>query len=126
MRCDQAVGRCLSKYLVCSGRARPAEFWWFMALYLPVLAATVAARLGGSELVLPGALAVLTLTPPALAVAVRRLHDIGASGWMLVFLVPLAGQVLLLAWLARPSVPRLNRFGPQPGSQRQQPLLYAR
>jgi hypothetical protein len=45
---------------------------------------------------------------------------------MLVFLVPLAGQVLMLAWLTRPSVPRLNRFGPEPEKQLTRLLLFAR
>jgi uncharacterized membrane protein YhaH (DUF805 family) len=57
---------------------------------------------------------------------VRRLHDIGATGWMLVFLVPFLGQVLLLAWLTRPGVARLNRFGPQPDKSDERYLLFAR
>jgi uncharacterized membrane protein YhaH (DUF805 family) len=57
---------------------------------------------------------------------VRRLHDIGATGWMLLFLVPFIGQVLMLAWLARPGVARLNRFGPQPDKNDERYLLFAR
>jgi len=123
---DEAVLRSLAKYAVFSGRARPSEFWWFMLLFASVLGLAVlaAAMSPGLTVLLLGAAAVLGV--PALAVTVRRLHDIGAEGWMLVFLVPVAGQVLMLAWLARPSVPRLNRYGPEPAQQRQQVLLFAR
>ena len=57
---------------------------------------------------------------------VPRLHDIGGAGWMLIFLVPVVGQILMLAWLTRPSLPRLNRFGPEPGKTGNRHLLIAR
>ena len=44
------------------------------------------------------------------AVAVRRLHDTGHSGWMpLVSLVPLFGLLILLVWLSTASDPDANR-----------------
>lgn len=126
MTFEEAIVRCLAKYSVFAGRARPSEFWWFMLLYAAVACTTVAA----ASLV-PGLVAVLlavclALTLPALAVTVRRLHDIGVEGWMLVFLVPVVGQILMLIWLARPSVPRLNRHGPEPSKRRERMLLFAR
>ncbi len=45
---------------------------------------------------------------------------------MLIFLVPFVGQILMLAWLTRPSVPRLNRFGPEPDKINNRHLLFAR
>jgi uncharacterized membrane protein YhaH (DUF805 family) len=88
---------------------------------LAVLAAVVAPGL--VPVLLAGA---VVLTAPALAVTVRRLHDVGGAGWMLVFLVPVVGQVLMLVWLTRPGVPRLNRFGPEPAKRRERLLLFAR
>ncbi len=123
---DEAVHRCLSKYAVFTGRARPSEFWWFMILYLSAFALTLAALALSTGLATAGLLAIAVLTPPALAVMVRRMHDIGAAGWMLIFLVPLLGQVLMLAWLTRPSIRRLNRFGPEPGKTNNRYLLFAR
>jgi uncharacterized membrane protein YhaH (DUF805 family) len=123
---DEAVLRCLSKYVVFTGRSRPGEFWWFMILYLAVIVLTLTALVLSPVLVKVGLLVILALTPPATAVTVRRLHDIGASGWMLVFLVPFAGQILMLVWLARPTVPRLNRFGPEPDKASNRYLLFAR
>ena len=123
---DDAVIRCFSKYMVFTGRARPGEFWWFMILYVSAIALTLAALVLSTILVKIGLLGIIALTPPAMAVTVRRLHDIGASGWMLVFLVPFIGQILMLVWLARPSIPRLNRFGPEPDKSDNRYLLYAR
>jgi uncharacterized membrane protein YhaH (DUF805 family) len=123
---DEAVLRCLSKYAVFTGRARPSEFWWFMVLYLSALVLTLAALAISTGLAATGVLIIAALTVPAISVMVRRLHDIGATGWMLVFLVPFLGQVLLLAWLTRPGVARLNRFGPQPDKSVERYLLFAR
>jgi uncharacterized membrane protein YhaH (DUF805 family) len=126
MSFDEAVFRSLAKYAVFSGRARPSEFWWFMLLFASImgLAILASAAAPGLSVILLAAAAALSV--PALAVTVRRLHDIGAEGWMLVFLIPIAGQVLMLAWLMRPGVPRLNRYGPEPARQRQRVLLFAR
>lgn len=126
MSFEEAVQRCLAKYATFAGRARPSEFWWFMALYAAMLVLT-----GIAVSIAPGLIAVLlavalALTIPALAVTVRRLHDIGVEGWMLVFLVPVLGQALMLVWLARPSVPRLNRHGPEPSKRRERMLLFVR
>lgn len=123
---DDAVLRCLSKYAIFSGRARPSEFWWFMALYLALVGLTLVALTLSVDLASVAVLVTAVLTPPAVAVTVRRLHDIGLTGWMLVFLIPVAGQILMMTWLARPSVPRLNRFGPEPDEQSHRYLLFAR
>jgi uncharacterized membrane protein YhaH (DUF805 family) len=126
MTFDEAVLRCLSKYAVFAGRARPSEFWWFMALYAGIWSLTLVAAAFVPGLITFLVAAGLALTIPALSVTVRRLHDIGVEGWMLVFLVPVLGQVLLVVWLAKPSVPRLNRHGPEPSKRRERMLLFAR
>ena len=123
---DEAVRKCLSKYAVFTGRARQSEFWWFMTLYMSAFLLTLAALALSIGLAMAGLLVVGALTLPALAVMVRRLHDIGAAGWMLIFMVPLIGQILMLAWLIRPGIPRLNRFGPEPDKSTNRYLLFAR
>ena len=123
---DEAIFRCLAKYSVFSGRARLSEFWWFTALYLVTVGIGLAVAALAPELALAGITPAAMLTPPALSVTVRRLHDIGVNGWTLVFLVPVIGQVVLLAWLTRPGIARLNRYGPEPGKSPERMLLYAR
>jgi len=52
---------------------------------------------------------------PGLAVIVRRLHDVGKSGWMyLIFLIPLVGSIWLLVLLVTDSKPGENKWGPNP------------
>lgn len=123
---DEAVLRCLSKYAVFTGRARPSEFWWFMLVFATAQGLALLALVAAPGLAPVMLLVVAGLTLPALAVTVRRLHDVGAAGWTLIFLIPMLGQFLLLVWLTRPSVPRLNRFGPEPAKRRHRLLLFAR
>lgn len=52
---------------------------------------------------------------PRLAVAVRRLHDTGNSGWMLlVGLIPLVGSIWLLVLYCQDSQPGPNAWGENP------------
>lgn len=54
----------------------------------------------------------LTVLIPGLAVAVRRLHDIGKSGWMiLITIIPLIGAIWLLVLLMTDSNPGENEYG---------------
>lgn len=57
----------------------------------------------------------LALFIPSLAVAVRRLHDIGRSGWwLLIGLIPLVGAFVLLVFAVQDSQPGSNAYGPNP------------
>lgn len=57
----------------------------------------------------------LAIIIPIIAVSVRRLHDIGKSGWMyLVFLIPIAGPIWLLVLLCTNSQPGANKWGDNP------------
>jgi len=54
---------------------------------------------------------------PGLALGVRRLHDVGKSGWMyLVGFIPLAGAIWLIVLWARESKPGENKWGPNPNN----------
>jgi len=55
---------------------------------------------------------ILALFLPNMALAVRRLHDIGRSGWwLLLMLIPLIGPLVLLYWYVQPSAEGANQFG---------------
>ena len=48
-------------------------------------------------------------------VTARRLHDIGRSGWWILFgLIPLIGTIVLLVFMVLGSQEGENRFGPNP------------
>jgi uncharacterized membrane protein YhaH (DUF805 family) len=52
---------------------------------------------------------------PSIALGVRRLHDIGYSGWwLLIGFVPFVGGILLLVFALMDSQPGTNRYGPNP------------
>ena len=74
----------LKKYADFTGRASRSEFWYFF--FFVILANAVARvvdALIGARGYLPGpvsALVALLLVVPQIAVAVRRLHDVGRSG----------------------------------------------
>jgi len=52
---------------------------------------------------------------PGLAVLVRRLHDVGKSGWMyFIALIPIIGAIWLLVLLATDSEAGSNKWGENP------------
>jgi len=62
-----------------------------------------------------GVILALGLLIPSLAVGVRRLHDIGKSGWwLLIGLIPLVGAIVLLVFACQDSQPGTNQWGPSP------------
>jgi uncharacterized membrane protein YhaH (DUF805 family) len=107
-----AVQRVLSNYATFSGRAsRPEFWWWILAVFLLQLitqiidgmlfGATTPDGEGGQPLSL---IASLALFLPGLAVAARRLHDIGKSAWwLLLALIPIVGFLILIWFYTRPS-----------------------
>ena len=56
---------------------------------------------------------------PTLAVSVRRLHDIGKSGWyVLITLIPIVGLILLIVWYCNDGDSVPNMYGPVPTNTR--------
>ena len=105
----------LKKYAVFEGRARRTEYWMFFLfnLIISFVIGFVEGMFGSPGILyLIYALAVLI---PGIAVSVRRLHDIGKSGWwILIGLVPLVGPIILLVFAVMDSQPGDNEFGPNP------------
>jgi uncharacterized membrane protein YhaH (DUF805 family) len=103
-----AVKTCLRKYATFEGRAGRPEYWWFVLAY--VVASVV---IGMVSNMLSGLLGLGVLVP-SIAAAARRLHDTGKSGWMqLIALIPVIGWVLVIYWLAQPTV-AANQYGDGP------------
>jgi uncharacterized membrane protein YhaH (DUF805 family) len=102
------------KYAVFEGRARRAEYWYFLLFNLIIaFALTFLDSVLHSQI--PYALYLLVAIVPSLAVSVRRLHDTGHSGWWLLLdFVPIVGAIILLIWLATDSEPGMNQYGPNP------------
>lgn len=123
----------LNRYVDFSGRSRRREYWMFVVLILgTILIAGVAMIITKGSFRTQGALATtfttwagVALVPmivPLIAVTVRRLHDLGLSGWWLVALpigaaipaidalVPFAHVIVM----ALPGRKGANRFGDDP------------
>lgn len=111
------------KYADFTGRARRAELWWFALVnFVAYIVIFVVAFILGSISDGLGALGVflyvvyaLAVIVPSLAVAVRRLHDTGKSGWMLLIgLIPLVGPIVLLVFYFTDGDPGDNQYGASP------------
>ena len=126
-----AVRRGFAKYARFSGRAGRAEYWWwtlftFVTAFVLGIPAAVLGTLtspdGGET---PGAPAIpllvaigvfyLAVVVPTLAVTVRRLHDAGFSGWLvLLTLIPWLGGLILPVFTVMPASPNGARYDPAP------------
>lgn len=115
--------KCLKQYFDFSGRARRKEYWLFclfnviIAYILSVIDSAIGLKfpVGIVELGILGVIYSLLLFIPGLAVCVRRLHDIGKSGWFyLIGLIPLVGAIILLIWFCKEGEHKTNKWGPDP------------
>lgn len=116
----QAIKEVISKYATFQGRSRRSEYWWFslfltllaIVFFLPVILVPLWYSSKGIDiyetdmwpmalsglLVLLGSLVFLALLIPSLTVQVRRLHDVGRSGWWVVWSVVAAIAFEILAF----------------------------
>ncbi|MBC8753620.1 DUF805 domain-containing protein [Kordia sp. YSTF-M3] len=107
------------------GRARRQEYWMFILFNIIILIGLVMTFgiltaitqspaigiLGFSVYIIYG----LGILIPNLAVIVRRLHDTGNSGWMiLIQLIPLVGGIWLLVLMCTEGQVGPNEYGPDP------------
>ena len=117
----EAVAQYYKNYAVFSGRARRAEYWWPMLLFVIVYFVAVALieMVADPEVQALAALIFLGFLIlsilPSVAVVVRRLHDMNYSGWIiLAFLIPIAGPIAQLVMMTSRGTLGPNRFGPDP------------
>jgi len=126
-----AIKRGFKKYATFSGRASRSEYWWWalftfivsVVLVVPAYVLGVTTSSDGGRT--PGAAAIpliilmiifyLAIFVPNLALTVRRLHDAGYSGWLLLLgLVPYLGGLILLIFAVLPSSPGGVKYDPAP------------
>lgn len=102
-----------------NGRARRSEYWF--AFLFQFLAGVVAGMVDGilfgvsSNSISPVASILwLIFIIPSIAVAVRRLHDAGYSGWFLLLVFVPFGAIAVLVFLLMDSKREENQWGPSP------------
>jgi uncharacterized membrane protein YhaH (DUF805 family) len=115
------------KYAVFSGRARRTEFWVFVLVnslieFLCVVLGFLPLNFSASDAAMVVTyvfgfifnIFYIAILVPTLAVATRRLHDTGRSGWwLLIYFVPF-GSIVLLVFFCLDSNPGSNQYGPNP------------
>lgn len=104
----------LKKYAVFSGRARRKEYWMFFLfnIIFSFVLSMIDSLLGFNFIEQVYGLAVII---PSLAVGVRRLHDIGRTGWwVLIWLIPIVGWIVLIFFAATKGDEGSNEYGSDP------------
>lgn len=109
------------KYAVFGGRSRRKEYWFFFLFN--IIVSFVLGFIDGltgsfspeTGLGILSAIYTLVVIIPAIAVAVRRLHDTNRSGWwLLISLVPIVGAIVLIVFLVQDSDAGENQYGQNP------------
>jgi uncharacterized membrane protein YhaH (DUF805 family) len=111
----------MRKYADFSGRARRTEYWMFslfnfifaiVAIVLDNILGTASQDLGYGIIYGLYGLAIIL---PTWAVTVRRLHDVGKSGWWIfISLIPIIGGIWLFVLTVTDSQPGDNAYGANP------------
>jgi uncharacterized membrane protein YhaH (DUF805 family) len=111
----------LKQYADFNGRARRKEYWMFVlfnmifgivAIVLDNVLGIAMEGIGYGPLF---GLYMLAMIIPSIAVEVRRLHDVGKSGWMIfIALIPLIGSIWLLVLFVTDGNPGENEYGLNP------------
>ncbi len=117
-------------YINFKGRARRKEYWMFTLVYVIILMGCTALdnMLGTVFMMDGGALGEISMGYgwayticglvhflPALSLVVRRLHDVGKSGWFyLIILIPIIGVIWLLVLYCTEGQKQDNKWGPDP------------
>jgi len=119
----------LKQYADFKGRARRKEFWMFTlfnALIISVASLIMIPFAVFMKFVPVVIIAILlscyslAILVPSLAVCVRRLHDIGKSGWYyFIGCIPLVGGIILLIWFFQDGQTGANEWGKNPKDEQE-------
>lgn len=103
-----------------STRLRRKEYWMFtlVSLILSFVLGLIDGFAGleiAEGVGILGMLYGLLILIPGLALGVRRLHDIGKSGWwLLIILIPIVGAIIILIFAILDSETQSNEYGENP------------
>ena len=120
MNFRQSVETCFKKYIVFNGRAKRSEYWWFILFgallgFVCSLLDVAVFGLGFDSYGPIYAIGQLAILIPTFSVGARRLHDVNKSGWfLLIFLIPIIGTIIILVMVIEKGTLGKNRFGEYP------------
>ena len=119
-------------YVDGNGRARRSEYWWFTLFYwvfllIPLVPAAVLVGMGenayddnliafGGVFFIVAGIVWLALFLPNVCVMIRRFHDVGLTGWLVLLgVIPYIGGLITFIITLLPSQNYRNVHGPVPG-----------
>jgi uncharacterized membrane protein YhaH (DUF805 family) len=137
---------CWKHYADFKGRAKRKEFWYFtlfsylIIFMLCIIGGIIGQYIGNNiysnydweydwiqesiqESIIYGILCayipyMIAVLLPSLAVSMRRLHDVGKSGWwILINLIPFAGNMFFIVLMCLDSQDGINKWGLNPKKQ---------
>ena len=120
---DAVRNALMNNYVNFNGRASRSEYWWFFlfTMILQFIALPIDIVVLGYDMMDPGAIQIvgtiagLALFLPSLCVLVRRLHDLGKSGWwFLIAFIPFLGIIVLLVFMVTEGEQLPNQYGEVP------------
>ena len=115
---SEAVSKALNGYADYNSRSRRSEYWnvQLAVILIQIIVNIVLGIIGIKALtyIIDGVLGIAFFIF-CLPLAVRRLHDIGKTGWfVLLGLIPIIGWIILLIWNCTDSQVESNEYGPSP------------
>ena len=103
-----------NKYADFNGRARRAEYWYYL-LFNSLISTALGLVTGLIGLDWLTYIYSIALLVPGIAIGVRRLHDIGKSGWWyLIVFIPLIGVIWFIILMVKEGDNGNNAYGPDP------------
>lgn len=92
----------IDKYFCFEGRTDRKSFWMFVLVNFVIV--SILGCFGQIGQIL-GAVFNLAVLCPTLGIGVRRMHDIGKSGWfILINLIPIVGPIIYIILCCQPSI----------------------
>ncbi|MBF2709317.1 DUF805 domain-containing protein [Flavobacterium soyangense] len=114
--------KALQNYATFSGRARRSEFWYFtlyntIFVFIAIMIDVAIGKATQEKEFIPiiYMLYILFVLVPCFSVFVRRIHDVGKSGWfILIAAIPIAGPIWLWVLMATNGDVGKNKYGVDP------------
>lgn len=113
----------LKNYFDFRSRARRKEFWYYTIFIFAILGILVFLNFIGTRsranyveiITIITVIYTAAIILPTIAVSIRRLHDVGRTGWWLfLFFIPVIGQIMLISFFLQDSQPGYNHWGEYP------------
>lgn len=102
-------------YAKFSGRSSRSAYWFWVlwsviiTLVIEILRASIGGEVSPVDIIdLVWSLAIIV---PGFALAARRLHDVGRSGWWQLIVLTIVGIIPLFIWLVRAGDSDTNKYG---------------